>query len=112
MAAISDLSQMIGKTLLVGITSLDSDGLVVERVQFAGAVIAVDPLVTIIRHGTSMAFTLPPSLDGFFFGVPGEYRLRDSGGIVVDPDFVTTWAVHNPAEISRSGVDGIDPADP
>ena len=67
-----------------------------EREQFAGAVIAVDPLVTIIKHGTSMAFTLPPSLDGFFLGVPGEYRLRDSGGIVIDPDYVTTWAVHRP----------------
>ncbi len=91
--AIPDLSQMIGKTLLVGITWLDSDGLVTERVQFAGVVIAVDPLVTIER-GTSKPFTLPPSLDGFFIGVPGEYRLRDSDEIVVDPDFVTTWAVH------------------
>ncbi len=93
--AIPDLAQMIGKTLLVGITYLDSDGLVTERVQFAGVVIAVDPPVTIER-GSSKPFTLQPALDAFFIGVPGEYRLRDSDGIVVDPNFVTTWAVHAP----------------
>ena len=54
--AIANLSQLIGKTLLVGITYLDSDGRVDRQIQFAGLVVAVEPLVTIVLEaGEEMA---------------------------------------------------------
>ena len=95
--AIANLSQLIGKTLLVGITYLDSDGRVDRQIQFAGIVVAVEPLVTIER-GTEKPFTLPPAVDNFFeVGTPATYHLRSTGEVVVDPDFVTTWEVHSPS---------------
>jgi hypothetical protein len=96
LVGLADLAQMLGKTLLVGITYLDSDERVTKQVQFAGTVIAVEPLVTIDR-GERKPFTLPRGEDAYFVASPGEYRLRETGEVIVDPDFVTTWAVHTPS---------------
>ncbi len=87
---------MLGRRILVGITYLDLDGQLVSQVQFAGIVTAVDPLVTIDR-GIHGQFTLPPDPDAYDPGVAGEYRLRETGEVVVDPDFITTWTVRPPS---------------
>ena len=94
--AIANLSQLIGKTLLVGITYLDSDGRADRQIEFAGIVVAVEPLVTIER-GTEKTFTLPAAPEAFAVGTPGTYRLRSTGEVVVNPDFVTSWTVHYPS---------------
>jgi len=88
---------MLGKLLVVGITYLDDDEGVDEQVQFAGTVLAVEPLVSIDRGEGLDPFTLPPEEDAFEPAPPGEYRLRATGAVVVDPDFMTTWTVHKPA---------------
>jgi hypothetical protein len=93
--AVPDLSAMVGKTLLVGITYLDSSDAVSEEVQFAGVVTSVDPLVA-IDVGKDEPFTLPPEPDAFDVAGPGHYRLR-SGETVVDPDFLSTWRVVAPS---------------
>ena len=87
-----DLTVMIGKTVLVGVTYIDSSESVVDELQFAGVVLSVDPLVTIHR-GDLEPFTLPPERAAFDVAPPGEYRLRSTVEIVVDPDFVTSWTV-------------------
>ncbi len=93
--AITDLRQMIGKTVLVGITYLDSVEEIVDQVQFAGVVTSVDPLIA-IEWGDAEPFTLPPEADAFDAADPGEYRLRSTGEVVVDPDYVTSWTVAAP----------------
>ena len=89
------LERMVSKTLLVGMVYVDSNGIVVERVQFAGVVTSVDPLVE-IDIGDEEPFTLPPDPDAYDVADPGEYRLRASGDVVVDPDFITSWRVTTP----------------
>jgi hypothetical protein len=86
---------MVGRVLLVGVSYLDEVGEVRDQIQFAGVVLAVDPLVTIERSGKD-PFTLPPVPDAYDIADPGEYRLRSTGEVVVDPDFVTTWTVRPP----------------
>jgi hypothetical protein len=93
--AIRKLNDMMGKVLLVGVTYVDADDEVVEQLQVAGRVISVDPLVTIERTGAE-PFTLPPDRQAFDRGAPGEYHLRATGEVVVDPDFVSTWVVAAP----------------
>jgi hypothetical protein len=90
--AITDLRQMIGKTVLVGINYLDSAEEIIEQIQFAGVVTSVDPLIA-IECGEAEPFTLPPEADAFDAATPGEYRLRSTGEVVVDPDYVTSWTV-------------------
>ena len=93
--AIEKLSELIGRTLLVGIEYFDSDGRADRQIQFAGIVVAMEPRVT-IEHGTEEPFTLPAATEAFYVATPGTYHLRSTGDVVVDPDFVTTWAVHHP----------------
>jgi len=92
---LEDLNEMIGQTVLVGITYVDPDGGVVHQDQFAGVVQQVEPLVAIDR-GADEAFTLPPDLGAFDRAQPGEYRLGTNGETVVDPDYVSTWTVRAP----------------
>jgi len=93
---------MLGRLLLVGITYLNENGGVDEQIQFAGTVLAVEPLVSIDRGQGRDPFTLPPEEDAFEPAPPGDYCLRATGEVVVDPDFMTTWTVHKPA---RDGED-------
>ena len=94
---IDDVEHLLGKTLLVGVTYLDDHGAVERSVEFAGPVIAVDPLVAIEVSGSPGPFTLPPEPDAFDAAGPGQYNLRN-GEVVIDPDFLTIWTVTPPSE--------------
>ena len=92
----NDLSTMIGKRLLVGITYLDPSGEIDDQVEFAGVVTAVEPLVAIDRGDGSEPFTLPPEPQAYDEAAAGDYTLRTTGEVVSNPDFVTTWTVNAP----------------
>ena len=96
---------MLGKLLLVGITYLNDDESVNEQLQFAGTVLAVEPLVSIDRGEGRVPFTLPPAEEAFEPAPPGDYRLRKTGEVVVNPDFMTTWTVHKPAPGGENAVE-------
>jgi hypothetical protein len=87
---------MIGKTMLVGMTYLDIAGDRLE--QFYGEVVSVDARKGIeLRLAGSRVgetFMLPPDLSSVFAARAGEYRLRATGEIVVNPDFTATWQVY------------------
>jgi hypothetical protein len=89
---------MIGKRVLVGITLVTEQGKVVR--QMFGTIACVD------RHGIEIALEgahagktarLPPDLGSFHFAGPGEFLLRETGEILVEPDFVSTWTIHETA---------------
>jgi len=94
-------AQLIGKTLLIGVTYLDAGGAVREQVQFHGIVVEADPArgITISCQGSDIGrkFTVPPDLQAISPGEPGEYRLRSSGETVIDPDYTASWTVRSPA---------------
>jgi hypothetical protein len=87
------LTGMIGKRILAGITYLDDAGEVVNRLEIVGTVQSVEPLVAIHRGDDADPFTLPPEPDAFEPAPPGDYRLRSTGEVIVDPDYLTTWTV-------------------
>ena len=37
---------------------------------------------------------LPPHLEAYQEAAEGEYRLRSTGEVVVDPDWLCTWTIH------------------
>jgi hypothetical protein len=94
-------TDLVGKTLLIGVTYLDAGGSPVEQVQFHGIVVEADRGrgITIICQGEQVGrrFTLPPHLEAIEPAKPGEYRLRSTGEIVLDPDFTTSGTVQRPA---------------
>ncbi len=84
--------QIIGKRVLVGITYRDSDDNFVEQKQFYGEVIRVGEVEGIVLRIpiSGKEFKLPPDFRNFAEAAPGEYRLRSTGEVIVNPDYTTT----------------------
>lgn len=84
--------QVLGKRLLVGITRLRPDGEVESLEQFHGIIDRVnvdEGLVLQLPSGEERS--LPPDLAALEIAEPGEYRLRCTGELIVDPDFTAMW---------------------
>jgi hypothetical protein len=80
-----DLSVMVGRRIVVGLTYCGEDGSVDKKVQFAGVVCEVDPLVMIDVD------------DGFVFTLPAEpdaYDHAEEDGVEV----IATWTIHPPMD--------------
>jgi hypothetical protein len=58
----------------------------------------VDPRrgVAVRRAEASGVYWLPPDLRGWKPAPPGEYRLKSTGEVVVDPDYLAAWTVVQP----------------
>ena len=96
--AISDLNELLGKSVLIGITRVDHKGELLSQQQYHGRVESLDGgLVHVRIAGTSEDFTLPPDPSAFVKASPGRYTLRSTGEVIVDPDFISSWTVHDPA---------------
>lgn len=91
-------SEFIGKRVLVGITYLDAAEKVIEQKQFHGFVVRANRkegvVLSLASNGKELK--LPPSTRVLELAAPGEYRLRSTGEIVVDPDYTCTWSVKKP----------------
>jgi hypothetical protein len=87
-----------GSTVLVGLTLNEPEGQ--RQEQFYGTVMSADPNEGIILRldgsRSGEIYTLPPALDAFFPAPSGSYRLRDTGEVVIDPDYTTTWEFTSP----------------
>jgi hypothetical protein len=87
-----------GATLLVGITYDEPAG---ERLeQFFGTVMNASPEdgITLRLEGgrSGETYTLPPDLRALFPARPGSYRLRETGEVILNPDYTTTWTFTPP----------------
>lgn len=100
-------AELLGKHVLVGMTYLDHHGDLEERVQFHGVVVIANRESGIVLElaATGGYFALPPDPTCFLDAAPGEYRLRATGEVVVDPDFTTSWTLRRPAP-SETRADG------
>jgi len=67
-----------------------------------GPIDSLDPedrLRALVREGLATFEEwdwLPPDLRAFQDAPPGEYRLRSTGEVVVDPDFISSWTINRP----------------
>ena len=85
--------ELVGKILLVGMTYYTKDEQPIEQKQFYGIVIQADESIIRFTQKDGTEFSLPPDLSSAKRARPGEYRLRSTGEIVVNPDFLVTWNV-------------------
>ena len=90
-------AELIGAHVLVGLTRMDHGGNAVSQTQFHGKVTKADSKrgVTVV-DAAGVEHMLPPYRAAYVVAEPGEYRLRSTGEIVVDPDYTCTWTVHPP----------------
>ena len=95
--------ELAGKYVLIGLTFVDQDENVISRAQRHGRILDanVDRGVTVefVAPGLPWdgeVYRLPPDLRAFADAPRGEYRLRSTGEVVVDPDITATWTITSP----------------
>lgn len=91
-------ADLIGKTILIGLTYYTAKNELIERKQYWGTVIEADEEKVLVKMANGRYFGLPPDLRSTQIAPPGEYRLRSTGEIVVNPDFLSRWNVNRPEE--------------
>jgi hypothetical protein len=99
----AQVARYIGKRLLVGITYLDKNEQVTRLEQFHGLVVRINKnegIVVKINDLNTERF-LPPDLDQIHEASPGDYKLKASGEIVVNPDYIATWARYESKESKK-----------
>lgn len=91
-------SQLIGATLLVGVTYLEHDGTLVRREQVFGRVTAVDREagITLQRGESGEPFVVPPILEAIEPASPGSYQVSEADPVVTDPDYTVIFSVTAP----------------
>jgi hypothetical protein len=102
----TDLADVIlGSHVLIGLTFLNAHGEVDHQEQLHGFVTHIDAsAVEVQLWGSEETYTLPPDLRNYEPAAPGEYRLRATGEVVVDPDFISSWTI-TPGRDSDSEVE-------
>lgn len=91
-------NELMGQTLLVGITYVDPEGELLRRLQVFGTVTAVEEGsgITIRQKSNDELFVIAPILSAIEYAAPGVYQLSDSDVIVEDPDFTALFTVTSP----------------
>lgn len=87
-------AELVGTHVLAGVTEMDHAGRVVRQRQFHGTVVrasAREGVILVDREGRE--HSLPLDRQAYEPAEPGEYRLRSTGEVVVDPTWLTTWTV-------------------
>jgi hypothetical protein len=89
----STFDDLIGKVILIGVTYVDKEDNLLDCKQWWGIVESAssDIGIRVALKNSSDPCVLPPDLNAVRRAPPGEYRLKESGEIIKDPDFLTTW---------------------
>jgi hypothetical protein len=90
-------SRLLGRLVLVGINHFNADGALTKQEQVFGKVEYVDSVrgfrIRLQGKRSGEDYYLPPDTRSFREAAPGEYRLRSTGEVVMDPDFTTEWII-------------------
>lgn len=95
-------ARLPGKYVIVGLTYLDTAGGEDRLIQLHGVIASADPThgIAIDLRGARKGETywLPPQTSTLQRARRGTYRLRETGDVIQDPDYVTTWRVEPPRD--------------
>ena len=90
------IDALLGKYLLVGLTYLDKDNNLIKREQVHGTILRINKQEGIVIECPSGSeFKLPPDLSALSKAQSGDYRLKSTGEIVVNPDYLCTYNLHS-----------------
>jgi hypothetical protein len=92
----ADYAPYIGKHLLAGLTYVDADGQIVRQSQLHGNITRITAEGIFFEQPDGGELSLPPDLDSLQPARPGTYRLRTTGEVVTNPDFVSSWTIKAP----------------
>ncbi len=92
----SEAAALIGKHVVVGFTFVDADQKPIRLTQLHGHVVRVNLNEGIVlKKSDGEEFKLPPTLDGFQKAPEDTVcRLRSTGEVVEDPDYLVSYTVN------------------
>lgn len=91
-------NDLIGKYIIVGMTTYDREGKPVSRQQVHGVITrASQEGILIELRGTrdGQTWNMPPDLGAILPAEPGNYMLKETSETVYNPDFTATWDIHH-----------------
>ena len=89
----------VGKYIIVGLTTLDHAGELIQQEQFHGVIESASPDgIQIALRGVRAGETwnMPPVLSAIRLADPGVYKLRSTGEEITNPDLQSTWILTKP----------------
>ena len=86
---------IIGKTVIVGLTFVDKYGVKLKDDDFAGQIIEISPDkgIVVANNDTMKAIGLPLNYDAFQVAEKGYYELKKSGLKIKNPDLTCTMTL-------------------
>jgi hypothetical protein len=94
---------LIGKRVLIGLTFVNKTGNVLEQRQLHGRIAsAVEGSgITVDLDGNKAgeSYSLPPDLRSVISAKPGEYTLRATGEVLINPDFLANFTITRASDV-------------
>ena len=88
------MSDLVGKTVLIGLTCVDRGGRQIDRFQTFGTIEEVDEQwIGVRRPGLSELFGLPPAPEQLEPAGPGAHTLDSTGEQIEAPDLLLTLQI-------------------
>lgn len=87
----------IGKSILIGVTYLDSKGNFIEQEQMHGVLKAASPQgisITLKGSRNGQSWNMPPSLDVISLAQPGIYTLKETSEAIENPNLLAAWTIY------------------
>ena len=78
----------IGKLILIGIRYYNNNNELLEQYQTSGII-----EIKIKRENYKELFTIPNDDRAIIEAKPGDYRERQSGKVIKNPDYISQWTV-------------------
>ena len=90
--------EYVGRTLLLGVTYRGPGGELRRREQLVGTIMVVDfdRGIVVSCEPDGQNFVLPGDPSWVVPASPGEYRLRSTGQVVTDPDYLAKLTIEQP----------------
>ncbi len=92
-----EFDEYVGKHLLMSLIYLNATGAVDHKVQLHGIITRInEAIIAVNLQDTGEEFTLPADLSALTVAAEGEYRLKPSGTVVVNPDYLVVYTIGKP----------------
>jgi hypothetical protein len=90
-------SYYINKHIIIGLTFINYEGEIVKQSQLHGDITRITESAILIKlSGSGEEYSLPPDIEAISEATPGEYRFKSTGEVIVNPDFMASWTIHEP----------------
>ncbi|MFV1983932.1 MAG: hypothetical protein ACC657_10375 [Thiohalomonadales bacterium] len=87
-----------GRSILIGVNVLNSDGKVVSQEQLHGLIKSATKSdgILVLLNGSFLGkeWKMPPDTSCIKVADPGEYNLKATDEVIKNPDFMCSWEIH------------------